>query len=600
MRSSIAWCALLAAILFSGCTTESPERAEFQKQYRRLWNEKLSIAERTQVEDAIIAEARNMPGPDEFILYTHERMTDEEIADIRGKYAILDFVEDAFDRVLTGVKNDQVPPGQVYIYYVYNLGYVIKTPTLTIGLDICHRRGEELVPYLDLAVITHNHEDHCTQHFINAVNKAKKHLICNFHSGSAAKLPYGPGYSKEPYRELHMPGLTIRTYESDHLTYQWFKYNMPVEFDLKTGDKECVIFSGGDSCDTMQLKCSKAPDIYIAHPRVGGDIIHGALLLGAKCTFISHLMELQHRTYHAFNYKVGYSEQKLLLTNHLIGAVPHWGDKYVWPLSLDEADNYNLHLPNLPPEKPVRIMPIGDSITRGSWFGEVKNATATSLGGGYRKPLQEKLRTIGYPYQFVGELAYWAYGEVVGSCDPEFQRYHHGLSGFSNKMIREGGTLPYSDNVRIFRDKSCKQLSVPGIEESLRRWKPDVILLMSGTNGFNAAERNKLIDTIARNFSGTLLVATIPPQKAPSQGVEQVDEYNRSLAPFLAASHPHWKCRVFPVDVNSKLDKDDLLPDGVHPTQAGLNKIAGAWFEAIKKYCPQKYASADLHQTHFD
>ena len=568
--------------LLGVCFAEDNARAEFQKQYRRLWEEKLSVDERSKIEAAIMQQA-DLTSPIDFERYVNQNITPEQVAAIRQKYPIIDFLEDAFDRVLDGIKNTPVEPGKVHIYYLYNMGYVIKTPTLVIGLDICHRRGEELAPYLDLTVVTHAHQDHYTVRFLAAMNNLGKPIISNFYA--AAKS----GYSKELYREVIMPTLTIRTYASDHFKNSHFNFVMPFELEIKTGSAECVIFSSGDTCTSTQLRSLKAPDIFIVHPRMGAlaDAAQSALLLGAKCTFISHLLELRHGKSFVCTIPYGYSELKILNTNNLTAALPHWGEHFVWPLTLDEGNNYNLHLPAPAEKKPLRIMPVGDEITRGSYFEKYKHVSALPAGGGYRRVLQEKLREAGYTYQFVGELLYWAYGNERGVCDLDFQRCHHGLAGFTNQMIREGGVLPPEENLLLWRDKKCKQISVPGIEETLRRWKPDVVLLLSGSNGFNAGEQAKLIDAIAQNFSGTLLVGSIPPQKAPRENFELVDEYNRSLAGLLAAPHENWKSRVFLVDINSQLTADDLLPDGIQPTQAGLEKIAAAFFDAIQLHCPQ-------------
>ncbi|GEM_PF-1291759 len=576
MKKSVS--ALLLAVL-AGCCMD-PARQEFQSQYRKLWDQKITVDERTKIENAILAEADNMPSGEEFIFYTHERMTPDEIADFRQKYAILDFYEDAFDRVLDGVKNDCVEPGKLNFYYLYNMGFVVKTPTATFGVDLCHRRAAELVPYLDFAVVTHLHEDHTSWHFLMAMNRAKKQVYCNFWSGSGAKLPYEYGYSKEPYREVKMPTVTLRTYEADHLLYKWYKFNMPVEIVCKSGDREFVLFSGGDSCDTMQWKCQQAPDLAIVHPRVGGDIIHGSMLIKAKLTLVCHLLEMQHSPASRWPFAVGYSEQHLLLLNHQRGAVPHWGDKIVLPFTDDSVGNFNLHVPALPAKKPVRIMPVGDSITRGNFIALSNNHHADVYGGGYRKLLQELLKAENFSYQFVGEIAYWAYGKT-GDCDPEFQRYHHGLSGFGNRAIREGMALPPSDMKKIARPE--KAIRAPGIVEAIERWSPDVILLMAGSNGFNAAERTLLIQTIADHFDGVLFVATIPPQCAPRPAFEMVDNYNATLKADLAKiKNP--KCRIYIVDINHALTTADLLPDGVHPLRSGEEKIARKWFEALMEH----------------
>jgi lysophospholipase L1-like esterase len=39
--------------------------------------------------------------------------------------------------------------------------------------------------------------------------------------------------------------------------------------------------------------------------------------------------------------------------------------------------------------------------------------------------------------------------------------------------------------------------------------------------------------------------------------------------------------RITLVDMHAALTPDDLLPDGVHPNRAGMEKIAATWFAAI-------------------
>ena len=95
-------------------------------------------------------------------------------------------------------------------------------------------------------------------------------------------------------------------------------------------------------------------------------------------------------------------------------------------------------------DAPLRIMPVGDSITRGTYMGG--NTIANPLGGGWRKPLQDSLRAVGLDFEFVGELDYWAYG-LDGVVDPQFFPKHHGLAGFSNTTILNGGVVPTPQEV---------------------------------------------------------------------------------------------------------------------------------------------------------
>lgn len=98
---------------------------------------------------------------------------------------------------------------------------------------------------------------------------------------------------------------------------------------------------------------------------------------------------------------------------------------------------------------PLRILPVGDSITRGSYLA-TQNGRAMGLphpeGGGWRKGLQDKLRASGIAFDFVGELDFLAYGRD-GVVDPAFDPHHHGLAGFGNARILAGGTVPTPDDL---------------------------------------------------------------------------------------------------------------------------------------------------------
>lgn len=231
-------------------------------------------------------------------------------------------------------------------------------------------------------------------------------------------------------------------------------------------------------------------------------------------------------------------------------------------------------------------MPVGDSITRGSYlslyetgpFAGQAIGLPSPAGGGWRKGLQDKLRAAGVAFEFVGDLDYGAYGRD-GVVDPSFAPRHHGLAGFGNQGILTGGVVPTPQDVLAARDVS--EIRVPDIVTVLAKHRADVVLLMSGSNGFDAEARDRLIRTILAHDDGLLLVATIPPQCPPRVGHEQVDAYNASLAGVVAELTASGN-RVSRVDVNAALTAADLLPDGVHPNRGGMKKIAETWWAAMQ------------------
>ena len=130
---------------------------------------------------------------------------------------------------------------------------------------------------------------------------------------------------------------------------------------------------------------------------------------------------------------------------------------------------------------------------------------------------------------------------------------------------------------------SLKQTSVvvQGIKAVLARHQPDIILLMSGANGFDEGAREALINAIVEHSQAHLYVATITPQVPPRDGWEGVAAYNHSLRAQVEARRAAGQ-RVTMVDVNAALSTADLLTDGVHPAKEGMEKIADVWFRALK------------------
>jgi lysophospholipase L1-like esterase len=235
----------------------------------------------------------------------------------------------------------------------------------------------------------------------------------------------------------------------------------------------------------------------------------------------------------------------------------------------------------------LRIMPVGDSITRGTYLKTYidgpYNGQAIGLpnpvNGGWRKILQDKLRSANVCFEFVGELNYHAFGND-GIIDPTFQPHHHGLAGFGNKNILSGGIVPTPQDV--LDANNVKEISVPDITTAIKKHQPDIILLMSGANGFNADARDVLIKTISKTFQGYLFVASITPQKPPRDGYENVLSYNRSLPDFISSLQQDGINANF-VDMYSALSYDDITNDGVHPNANGMTKIAETWFAALKR-----------------
>ena len=199
-----------------------------------------------------------------------------------------------------------------------------------------------------------------------------------------------------------------------------------------------------------------------------------------------------------------------------------------------------------PGTKPVRIMPVGDSITEGG------KAFPT-----YRYPLAKKLADAGFKVEFVGSRQ---------SDSPAGVLRHEGYGG-----------------------KNAEFLATV-IGKSFKEHPADLVLIHSGHNHFIeekpvdgiAAATEAMIKTVREiNPRVTVLVAeVITSGKLPKYSyIPQLNEALRKLAARLDTPAQ----RVIAVNQAGGFDwKTDTIADMVHPNERGAEKMAACWFEALK------------------
>ena len=194
--------------------------------------------------------------------------------------------------------------------------------------------------------------------------------------------------------------------------------------------------------------------------------------------------------------------------------------------------------------EPVRVMPLGDSITNGY-----------NVPGGYRIRLEDSLAASGHQVDFVGSLS----NGPASLADRE----HEGHSGWRIDPV------------------------TANVDRWVARHRPDVVLLTIGTNDMlinsdvaDAPRRlGALIDTIAATApSTTVFVSTLPPLASAAQD-ERVRAYNAAIPGIVSDKAAQGK-RVRLVDVNPALTAGDLA-DGIHPSAVGYDKMAAVWHAAL-------------------
>ncbi len=194
----------------------------------------------------------------------------------------------------------------------------------------------------------------------------------------------------------------------------------------------------------------------------------------------------------------------------------------------------------------IRLMPLGASITEGF---------RSSTGDGYRGPLFKQLINEVTSLDFVGSKKN---GQM---SDPD----NEGHGGYRIEQI---GDLT---------------------SDAVSKYRPNVVTLLVGTNDMGqnyqvatAPDRlGAVIDKIlAAGPDATVLVAEIVPS-ANADTQARTATYNSKIPGVVQARANAGKHVAF-VSISS-VNVGDLVDDGIHPNDAGYQKIANAWYAGVKK-----------------
>ena len=259
-----------------------------------------------------------------------------------AKYPILRRYDEAFRKVANEMRDAKVDGDVPAIWYIYNMGVIVKTKKSLFSIDLCHRLAPTIADELDFAIISHNHLDHYTREFYRAMDSRHKTVFQNFECNYGAALHavngklvgdlggYSYGECKYDVRDV-----TIRTYVSDHNPILR-KFVMPAE--VHVGDY--TILHNGDTHDVQNLRPVRTPDIWIHHAWCWGgcykreewadsETVRGIRAFHPRLAVVAHHQELTHtkpgrrRFEHAFDRKTAAEEEGVR------AIVPFWGDRIV-------------------------------------------------------------------------------------------------------------------------------------------------------------------------------------------------------------------------------------------------------------------------------
>ncbi len=227
---------------------------------------------------------------------------------------------------------------------------------------------------------------------------------------------------------------------------------------------------------------------------------------------------------------------------------------------------------------PVRIMPIGDSITFG--YGE---------DGGYRKYLNYALKEKDIAFDMVGPEGRNSASFQYNGQSFQYDDNHAGYSGYT---IKQQYPIPSWGENGLLEKLRAKN--------AVKQAQPDIVLLIIGTNDMTAnrnltdceSDLHTLMDYILGDLpeGGTVFMGSIPDFTAYGGNAQRVANYNNTVKK-VAESYGD---NVRFADVHSSLNGEaDLQSDKLHPSGAGYEKMGRYWAEVIDEYLDETAVPED-------
>ena len=232
------------------------------------------------------------------------------------------YLRQAANKVCKEVRTTKVKEGTVAVWLLYNMGYIVKTPTAVFGVDIYTKYVDEVADLIDFVMITHRHGDHCYLPFLRAMTAKGKAVYAAFEleGVDVTKVEHGALYE--------VGSVKFRTTLGDH-NKKLRNYVASYEINCGVNTNNTIIYHTGDSNNYKQLLPEQPVDIFIFHMAVGLNMQAAIDQIQPRLAFLSHNQELGHRidkwrwTFHdALKIK------NKLRHDHL--WIPCWGERVVY------------------------------------------------------------------------------------------------------------------------------------------------------------------------------------------------------------------------------------------------------------------------------
>jgi hypothetical protein len=299
---------------------------------QKLWQTSplLLTAERQAILDEIQTQADLCPAP---YFKTYLNSLDAACESLEQTNTILGCYRAAFDRLSEEIQSEPVAAGEAIIWMLYNMGYVVKTTSTCFGIDIYHRRAEQLAPFLDFLCITHNHQDHYNKELMQAMYNANKPVLSNWFRKES-----GYAYTSTRDTRYLFGDCTIQTAITDHNNTAEGR-NFITVFRIDCGETSghfTLLHTGDSNYKPTQFANVQGPvDLLI--PRYAPNAGTENNIIGPEpgqiqpaYILLSHILELSHDGIEGSRWPLSMALERASQLNSPHTCVPLWGEKLVW------------------------------------------------------------------------------------------------------------------------------------------------------------------------------------------------------------------------------------------------------------------------------
>lgn len=247
------------------------------------------------------------------------------------------FYKKASDKVLKELKRTKVKHGQVALWNLYNMGYIVKTPSHVFAIDLTHKYINLFAQHLDFALVTHIHRDHGDARDFNAYADAGVKVYAGH---MPREKPEALSWTYvEDGETFNFGEITVTCRKIDHnKKKKGRKLVTSFEIDCGKDTDNAIILHAGDGCNYKQLEVQHKVDFFIFHLSVGLNIQKAIEKIQPEYAVFSHAWELAHKVD-----KYRWTIDDLLQTSGKISnfpaercLLPCWGEKILYTKTIKE------------------------------------------------------------------------------------------------------------------------------------------------------------------------------------------------------------------------------------------------------------------------